>query len=300
MEKRILGRTGLEVTPLGFGALELKHLDEKQAAHLMNEVLDNGINYIDTSPDYKLSEELIGKSIAHRRHEYILATKCGDNIQGHEPQRIWTRENLMENLEHSLKTLKTDYIDAWQMHGAMPHYFTEESKQEVIQTMLDVKKSGKVRSIGTTFRNGSKKDELYPAGYGMVAIRELIKWEELETMQIVYGGLTRKNELAISKASEKGIGMIARGVIKNYFDDYDMLYSKAKIAELHEPGETKTEFLIRYALSHPGLSTMIVGTKDVGHMKANIKAADKGRLSEDIYAEAKRRFDSVGVTAEEM
>lgn len=301
MEKRILGKTGLEVSILGYGALELKHLDEKQASYLMNELLDSGVNYVDTSPDYKLSEEQVGKAISHRRSDYILATKTGDNLHGSEPARIWTRENILGNLEHSLKMLKTDYIDVWQMHGAMPHYFpTQAARDEAIQAMLDAKKSGKVRFIGTTFRNGSKNDELYPDGFGMVAVRELIKWEELETMQFVYGGLTRKCENAISVAAGKGIGVIARGSFKKYNDNYDALYEKSKLSELLEEGESRSDFLLRFAMSHPGLSTVIVGTKDIGHLRSNIAAANKGKLSDAVYAEAKKRLDAAGMIPENI
>ena len=81
--KRELGRTGLQVTTLGYGAMELRgaprarDITEAQAETILNKVLDAGINYIDTSIDYGLSEERIGRYISHRRAEYYLASKCG-------------------------------------------------------------------------------------------------------------------------------------------------------------------------------------------------------------------------------
>ena len=80
MEKRTLGRSGLAITALGFGAMELRRLSTADAGTLLNTVIDSGINYIDTSPDYGPSEDQIGATIAHRRAEYILASKCGCNI----------------------------------------------------------------------------------------------------------------------------------------------------------------------------------------------------------------------------
>ena len=83
MSRRTLGRTGFEVTTLGFGAMELRGapngpaISDDDAGRLLNAVLDEGINFIDTSIDYGRSEELIGKYIAHRRDEYVLASKCG-------------------------------------------------------------------------------------------------------------------------------------------------------------------------------------------------------------------------------
>jgi aryl-alcohol dehydrogenase-like predicted oxidoreductase len=81
--RRTLGRTGVEVTTLGFGAMELRNaprgpeLTDETAQQVLNAVLDAGINFIDTSPDYGMSEEYIGRYIAHRRGEYFLASKCG-------------------------------------------------------------------------------------------------------------------------------------------------------------------------------------------------------------------------------
>src|SRR3990172_2855305 len=83
LPKRQLGRTGLQVTTLGYGAMELRgaprgrDVSDEQAERILNAVLDAGINFIDTSIDYGVSEERIGKYISHRRSEYYLATKCG-------------------------------------------------------------------------------------------------------------------------------------------------------------------------------------------------------------------------------
>ena len=129
MDKAVLGRTGLEVTKLGFGAMEIRGtrvwsgrpIDDADSGRILNAVLDGGINFIDTSYDYGRSEELIGTSISHRRDEFYLATKCGCTLVDHgdhdETPHIWTRENLLHNIETSLKRMKTDYVDLWQLHG---------------------------------------------------------------------------------------------------------------------------------------------------------------------------------------
>ena len=103
MEKRLLGRTNLPVTVLGYGAMELRHLNQDDAGKILNTALDQGINYIDTSPDYGPSEEYIGKAIAHRRSEYFLASKCGCNVddagKGQTPPHVWARAQLVKNIE---------------------------------------------------------------------------------------------------------------------------------------------------------------------------------------------------------
>jgi len=116
--KRELGRTGLQVTTLGYGAMELRgaprarDITEQQAETILNEVLDSGINYIDTSIDYGLSEERIGRYISHRRAEYYLASKCGCLVgalpapRGQRGAHVFTRDNVVAGVEQSLARMK--------------------------------------------------------------------------------------------------------------------------------------------------------------------------------------------------
>ncbi|MBN1979201.1 MAG: aldo/keto reductase [Anaerolineae bacterium] len=304
MEKRQLGRTGLYVTALGYGAMELRNLEERASVRLLNAVLDSGITYIDTSPDYCLSETYIGKAIVHRRDEFILATKCGCHVDGRgtpqDPDHIWSRERLLANAEQSLRLLQTDHIDVWQLHGTRPGWLAGGRHDEVIQTMQELKRQGKVRAIGISFRNGGPGDAMYPAGYSLEGLREFAEWGVFDVIQVVYGGLTRQNEIALAKAAELGIGMIARGVVKRYFPNYDELFEQAGLTDLCEVGESPNSFLIRFALAHPGISTMIVGTSNPDHLVENVAAASGGKLSDEVYAEAKRRLDAVGIVADAL
>jgi hypothetical protein len=112
---RTLGRTGLEVTMLGYGAMSLdarfgRTVSEDEARTVLNAVLDAGINFIDTSPDYGPSEELIGATIAGRRDEYVLASKCGCPVavtatEGERPGHVYTAENIVAGVEQSLRRI---------------------------------------------------------------------------------------------------------------------------------------------------------------------------------------------------
>ncbi|MBI5304728.1 MAG: aldo/keto reductase [Chloroflexi bacterium] len=300
MEKRNLGRTGFAVTTLGYGAMELRHLNEPDAARVLNALLDGGVNYIDTSPDYGVSEDYIGNVIAHRRHEFYLASKCGCNIdsagQTQEPRHIWNRPQILKNIENSLRRLKTDHLDVWQLHGPKPEELIGGKGGEIIETMIELKQQGKVRAVGISFMNGRQGDELYPDGYGFKYLREFAAWGVFDIMQIVYGGLARKSETLIAQAAEQGIGMVVRGVVKKYHDNYAALFAQAKLNELCTDNESMDGFLIQFALNHPGMSTMIIGTKNPDHLNANIAAASKGKLPDATYTEAKRRLDAIGVT----
>src|SRR2546425_2141476 len=123
LPKRELGRTGLQVTMLGYGAMELRgaprgrDVTEAQAETILHAVLDAGINYIDTSIDYGFSEERIGRYIANRRSEYYLASKCGCVVgatpapRGQRNPHVFTRDNIVAGVEQSLVRMKTVYID---------------------------------------------------------------------------------------------------------------------------------------------------------------------------------------------
>lgn len=295
---RILGKTELQPTVLGFGAMELEKLSDGEAELLLHEVLNQGINYIDTSPDYLTSEERIGRFLGKRRNEFIIATKCGCNPHLDKPGgghlHTFNSTTLERNIESSLKRLRTDCIDVWQLHGATPEQLVAGPQGEVVQTMQKLKQQGKVRYIGVSLRHGPKTEAGYPTAYGYRGIQEYMTWGVFDTIQIVYGGMVRTNEVVISQAAERGLGIIVRGVVRNYRDDFPQLFRQAGLEDLLDTGETRQAFLIRFVLTHPSISTMIIGTRNREHLLANVQAALKGPLNPDVYQEAKRRLASIG------
>ena len=298
MKKRMLGKTGMEITPLGYGTMELRFIDEKTASALLNGVLDRGITYIDTSPEYPQSERFIGLSIAKRRDEYILGTKCCDNMSGVGDLYVFDRRTILDNVEESLRLMKTDHIDVMQLHGAIPENCPGGPKSEVWETLLELKRAGKVLHIGTTICQKSPEFYGSPATYGYNSILRFAPWPEMEVIQLVYGCMTRLSENVIQKAyDDYGTGIVARGVVKQHTPQYKERFEVSRVSELYEQGESKDQFLIRYALSHPGLSNLLVGSKQLSHIEANIRAVEKGPLPADVYAEAKRRMNFAGNVA---
>lgn len=293
MEKVVLGRTGLNVTKLGFGAMEIRGtrvwngrpITDAESGRILNTVLDGGINFIDTSYDYGRSEELIGTYISHRRDEFYLATKCGCTLVDHgdhdETPHVWTRENLLHNIETSLTRMKTDYVDLWQLHGPTPQ---QAEEGQLLEVLKEIQATGKVRHIGIS----SYQPHLVP----------FIETGAFDTFQIPYSALEREHEEYIAQAAATGAGIIIRGGVGRGEPgaglgsvDRWQLWDKAKLDELLEEGESRTAFLLRFTLSNPHMSTTIVGTINPAHMAENLQIAAKGALAADTYAEAKRRLD---------
>lgn len=294
LPRKTLGRTGESVTTLGFGAMELRggarspELTEKQAETLLNTVLDVGINFIDTSIDYGLSEERIGKHLAHRRDEYFLASKCGCVPgAGMGGEHIHTAENIRHGVENSLRLLKTDHLDLVQFHRSLTR---EEFEQEgALQELLKLRDEGKVRFVGVS---GTLPNLI-----------EQIEMGVFDAFQIPYSALQREHEDAIAMALEHGAGTIIRGgVARGAPTDWDnrfyYMVSKetmkdrwetAKLDELLD-GMSRMEFMLRFTLSHPALCTTIVGTSNPDHLRDNVAVAMKGPLPADVLAEAKARL----------
>lgn len=292
MIKKELGRTGMEVTQLGYGSMGLRGpntwgvrvVEEDAAGKFLNAVLDAGINFIDTSPDYGISEERIGRHIVSRRNEYYLATKCGCDYTQHsdhiEIAHTWSVETVKRNIETSLKRLQTDYIDILQFHGGT----AEELQQAgLIELLKDYQSQGIVRFIGSSNK--------------LPHLPDLIALHVFDTFQIPYSCLLPEHHDAITAAAESGAGIIIRGGIAHGGPDAEIqrptlndVWEDAKLAELL-PAEwmTKAEFILRHTLSHPHCHTTIVGTCNHDHLNENIRSAGRGALPPDVVAEVQKR-----------
>jgi aryl-alcohol dehydrogenase-like predicted oxidoreductase len=295
MLTRRLGKTEVTLPVLGFGAMELRNMNESDSIYLLGRVLDLGVSFIDTSPDYTGAEEFIGKAVSHRRNEFVLASKCGCNIFTGEGGHIFSREQFQKNLDHSLKLLRTDHIDIWQIHGPVQGDLGGPM-DDAIDFMREQKKAGKIGTVSVSFKNGGEGDPLYPAGYSHQAFGHFLDYG-FDSIQTVYGGLTRDCERDIAKAGEQGIGVIARGILNRYTPAYADRLAAAKLGELCGEGEDVNAFLIRFAITTPGVTAAIVGSSSAEHMKRNVAAAERGALPHDVYLEAGKRLEAAGSLA---
>jgi aryl-alcohol dehydrogenase-like predicted oxidoreductase len=300
LPKRKLGRTGLEVTTLGYGAMELRgaprgrDVSDEQADRILNAALDAGINFIDTSIDYGVAEERIGKYISHRRSEYYLATKCGclvGDLEQNPPapapgQRfphVFTPENIIAGVEQSLRRMKTDYIDLLQFHASPSRQQLEE--HGAIETVQDLKRQGKIRFIGMS---------------GTIPnLRDHIEMRVFDEFQIPYSALEREHEDLITAASQAGAGIVVRGGAAKGGPGKEegTTWEKWQQAGMDEflGGMSRMEFILRFTYTNPHLDTAIVGTINPDHLQQNLDALAKGALPADFYEEAKKRLSDAGL-----
>ena len=294
LPRQTLGRTGLEVTQYSLGGMDLRGVQRRSdstdeaAERVLNAVLDQGINFIDTAPDYGESEERIGKYISHRRDEFYLATKCGCNIgpQGgrQEPSHVWTADRLRRNIDQSLERMKTDYVDVLQMHNPS----VEEVEQNVlVEVLQEIKAAGKTRFIGVS----STAPDLLP--FARLGV--------FDTFQVPYSVLQREHERMIQEAAAAGAGIIIRGGVAKGIREGSPFAGKWNEAHLEDLiGEMSPyEFMVRFTLTHPACHTAIVGTVNPDHLAANIAAAKGGPLPPDLYEQVKVRMAEIGEVPED-
>ncbi|MBX9741608.1 MAG: aldo/keto reductase [Beijerinckiaceae bacterium] len=299
---RRMGRTDMVVSRLGYGAMELagppkaRALDEAETIAFLNRIVDSGINYIDTSIDYGLSERLIGKALSHRRHDFFLASKCACEVgvehvkDGHE-KHTYTGENVVAGVHQSLRRLNTTHLDVVQVHGNPTRRELEDGG--VIDALLGLQKAGDVRYFGISSR--------------LPLLAEFIDVECFSVVQVPYSALQRTNEDVIRSLREAGKAVVTRGVtgrgapakgwatrpIGTAAGEVRELWERAELDALLG-GMSRIEFMIRFAISNHDVDVALVATTNPAHLEADIAFAAKGPLDEDLYCTARKRIAEAG------
>jgi aryl-alcohol dehydrogenase-like predicted oxidoreductase len=300
--RRVLGRTGVEVSALGYGAMELRGgghgpaIDDADAGRLLNAVLDGGIDLIDTSIDYGRSEELIGRFLSDRREEFFLASKCGcmldlpDDAMPPYPHD-WSAANVRAGIEQSLRRLRTDRLDLLQVHLSPTR--EQMAADGTIEEMMALRAEGKIRFIGMS---------------GILPnLAEHIAMGVFDVFQIPYSAVQREHEELVAQAAGTGAGVLLRGGVARGATAEEKAWApqtiglaegeaqrRWELGELEDSldGMSRHEFVLRFTISNPGCSSTIVGTSNIAHLGSNLAIAAKGPLPQDLYEEAKRRLPS--------
>ncbi|HMN27700.1 MAG TPA: aldo/keto reductase, partial [Caldilineaceae bacterium] len=294
MEKRILGRTGLEVSVLGLGGLFLSRLganDQEEARRATHRALELGVNFVDTAPGYLDSEAVLGYALAGAPQPYFLSTKLGGRPEPFDPKN---KAALRQSVEESLRLLGRDRIDILFIHepdrpGQYDWWTDYEHFHGPVNDLLDeLKTEGLIRFTGL---GGT-------TAYEMAPILATGRYDVLLTA-FNYSLLWREATLAVlPEAKRQGMGVIIgsplqQGALARRYDDqirsgvpwlspprrqqYRQLY-----AYLDEIGLPLHEVGLRFVISNPDISLTLMGARSVAEVEANVQAAAKGPLPAEV------------------
>lgn len=293
MKYRRLGKTDLNVSVIGIGTWQFggewgKDFTQDEVRAILRRGRELGINLIDTAECYgdHLSESLIGAAIAHERRDWIIATKFGHKFEGFmrrsEPRSV---KDVMEQLEASLRALRTDYIDVYQYHSMRNSEFDDLAVRETLQK---AKQAGKIRHIGSSI---SPPDNTHQTDGATAA--------DVEVIQVIYNRLDRRAEAAVLPSCQRqNLGVFARVPLASGFlsgkykpgatfnpNDYRSTQDRAKVeAMLREveeiqqrelpAGVSMAQWALAWCLRTPAVTAVIPGCKDARQVESNAAAAD--------------------------
>ena len=246
MEYRILGKTGLKISRLGFGGIPIQRIDAEGTKVLMHQLKDAGVNFIDTARGYTVSEDYLGSALEGIREDFVIATKSMSR----------TKEAMAADIDISLKNLRTDYIDLYQVHNATP-----EQLQQVVapggalEALQEAKAAGKIGHIGLT-------------AHSLDTFKMALDMDWVETFMFPYNIVETQAEKLIAEAAKKNIGFIdmkplAGGAIED-----------ATLA-------------LRYICANPNVTVVIPGMAEPKELQQNIAAVSD---TSPITAEEKAKF----------
>lgn len=292
MKYRRLGTSGLEVSALGLGTNAFgKRADRETSIRLIHQALDSGVNFIDTANIYASSESerIIGEALADRRQGVVLATKAG-LVRGEGPNASGSsRLHLQQELEQSLKRLKTDYVDLYQIHTFDPYTPLEET----LRTLDDMVRAGKVRYIGAS---NYAAWELMKA----IGISESRGWTKYISTQVSYSLADRTPEQElVPMCTDQGVGIIpyfplAGGILSGKYHsvkeapagsradtdpnfgrflDEERIALGQQVSRLAADRETSASALsLAWLMTRPAVSTVIVGATRPEQLEDNLRS----------------------------
>jgi aryl-alcohol dehydrogenase-like predicted oxidoreductase len=249
MMLRPLGKTGLAVTPLGFGAFKIgrnektkyaEHYalpDEQVVVRLLNAILDEGITYIDTAPAYGLSEERIGRSIGHRRGEFILSTKVGETFEQGQSAYDFSAAGVRSSVERSLRRLRTDAVDLVFIHSNGDDVAIQQAT-DAVATLRELQQQGLVRAIGLS-------------GKTVDGARLALEWADAIMVEYHIDDVSQA-EVVIA-AAQRGVGVVVKKGL-----------ASGRLA----PGDA-----IGFVLRNAGVASLVIGGLNLDHIRTNIALA---------------------------
>jgi aryl-alcohol dehydrogenase-like predicted oxidoreductase len=289
MPSRAFGRTGLHVPVLGFGAMQIGDpgIDEGQAGRVLNEVVDAGATLIDTARSYGLSEERIGRHLAHRRDDFILSTKVGYGVEG-VPD--WTHECILRGVDAARGRLRTDVIDIVHLHSCG----------------LDTLRAGEVAdALSRCVAQGKVRVAAYSGDDEALACA--VDGGQFGGLQASVSLCDRQALPALRRARAGGAGTIAKRTLAGrpwaspaapddpVHREYHRRFAALSAQFGVEPGAWD-ETALRFAAYEDGVDCVIVGGTSVQHVQRNVAAVARGPLEPGLLAAIRAAYSRLGDT----
>lgn len=255
MEKRMLGRTGEELSIVGFGAIVVAKVEQREANNYVAEAIDNGVNYFDVAPTYFDAEERLGPALVGKRNDIFLACKTENR----------TKEGAEEFLEQSLKKLKTDYFDLYQFHAVSKIEDVEKifSPDGAMETFIRAKKEGLIKHIGFSAHSEEAAIAMMDR-FDFDSVLFPFNW-----VNVFNGGF---GPGILKKANEKGVGRLAlKAMAKTkWAEGADRKYPKAWYEPIDE--EALASQALRFTLSQD--ITAAIPPGDINLFRWAVKTAN--------------------------
>ena len=186
MEYRVLGKTGLKISRVGLGGIPIQRIDAEGTKQLVHQLMDAGVNYIDTARGYTVSEQYLGYALEGIRDKFVLATKS----------MARTKEAMAKDIDISLGNLKTDYIDLYQVHNPnMAQLEQVLAEGGALEALMEAKEQGKIGHIGLTAHSAE-------------VFEKALELPWVETIMFPYNIVETQGEALIKKCAEKNIGFV--------------------------------------------------------------------------------------------
>ncbi len=186
MEYRTLGKTGLKISRMGFGGIPIQKIDEEGTRKLLHEMMEKGVNYIDSARGYTVSEQYIGYGLEGIRDKFVLATKSMSR----------TKEAMAADIETSLGNFRTDYIDLYQVHNPSMEQLDQVMGEDgALEALMEARAAGKIGHIGLT-------------AHSTEVFERALELDWVETIMFPYNIVEQQGAELIHKCAEKNIGFI--------------------------------------------------------------------------------------------
>ena len=295
MEKVTFGKTGLQVSRLGFGAAPIGYLqtERQRVAQIVDLLLSSGVNFIDTAASYPGSEAALGEILANRRDQVVIVSKCGSTLAD-VPGAAWSAQLTAGTVDRSLRNLKTDHLDVMLLHSCDLQTL---KKGEALDALVKAREAGKIRFVGYS---GDNEAAAYAATLPDVAVIETsVSVADQANLRLVLPAARKNNIGVIAKRPVANAAWRTpeqqQGLYRNYAQTYHDRLKQMKLnpSDLGFSGDDAwPDLALRFTLSHAGVHTAIIGTTNPDNARANIAYANRGPLPQDVVKKIESAFDA--------